>query len=107
MQDGARCHTSSYSLQFLDDHVPILLAPELWPPQSPDINLLDYGMWDILETKVWSSGVRAKTLEGLRARISQCWRDFPQEIIDKTIDAFRTHVRKVIEVNCGHIERFL
>ena len=61
----------------------------------------------VVKLKVWSAGVRATTLEGLRARISQCWRDFPQEIIDKTIDAFRTRVRKVIEVNGGHIERFL
>ena len=61
----------------------------------------------LVKLEVWSDGVRATTLEGLRARISQCWRDFPQEIIDKTIDAFRTRVRKVIEVNGGHIERFL
>ena len=61
----------------------------------------------VVKFKVWSAGVRATTSEGLRARISQCWRDFPQEIIDKTIDAFHTRVQKVIEVNGRHIEIFL
>ena len=107
MQDGARCHTSAASIQFLEENVPVLLAPTMWPPNSPDLNPLDYGIWNILETNVWSAGVREITLEGLRARISQCWDNISQDVIDRTIDAFRRRVRQVIEANGGHIERFL
>ena len=77
------------------------------PPNSPDLNPLDYAIWDILEDKVWSSGVRAITLEGLRGRITRCWQELSQDVIDRTIDAFRSCLRKVIEANGGHIERFL
>ena len=78
MQDGVRCHTSAASIEYLEENVPTLLPPDMWPPQSPDLNPLDYGIWDILETKVWSAGVRATTLEGLQARISQWWEEIPQ-----------------------------
>ena len=88
-------------------HVPKLLPPDMWPPNSPDLSPLDYGLWEILEEKVWSHGVRAITVEGLKARIVQCWDEITQETIDDTIGSFHHRLGKVIEKDGGHIERFL
>ena len=52
-QDGARCHTSKYSLQFLEQHASDYLAPDMWPPNSTDISPLDYGIWGHLKNCVW------------------------------------------------------
>jgi hypothetical protein len=106
-QDGARCHTSAASIKYLEEHVPILLPPEMWPPNSPDLNPLDYGLWEILERMVWSHGVRATTIDGLKARIVQCWEEISQETINNTIGSFRHRIQSVIDANGGHIERFL
>ena len=50
-QDGARFHTSHYSLEYLRDRVPELLEPEMWPPHSPDLNPLDYAIWGALDNR--------------------------------------------------------
>ena len=50
-QDGAPSHTSRNTHTFFKKH-----APEVdilsWPPSSPDLNPLDYGLWSMLEQKL-------------------------------------------------------
>ena len=46
-QDGARSHTSKFTLRYLSDNLPAaakLLTPDYWPPNSPDLNPMDYGV---------------------------------------------------------------
>ena len=69
-------------------HDATLLPPQMWPPNSPDLSTLDYGLWEILEGMVWSHGVRAITLEGLKARIVKCWDELLQYTIYHTMYAF-------------------
>ena len=44
-QDGARSHTSAFSLNYFEENLPDnaeLLKPDFWPPNSPDLNPKDY-----------------------------------------------------------------
>ncbi len=49
MQDGATCHTTEKVIDWLmgsfDGRVISLKSPVFWPPQSPDLNPLDYFFW--------------------------------------------------------------
>ena len=43
MQDGARSHTANETVRFLNQQrYLILLQPNMWPPNSPDLNPVDY-----------------------------------------------------------------
>ena len=42
-QDGAPAHRSRQT--FLRLNVPELVEPENWPPNSPDLNPVDYLIW--------------------------------------------------------------
>ena len=43
MQDGARSHTANETVRFLNQQrYLILLQPNMWPPNSPDLNSVDY-----------------------------------------------------------------
>src|SRR6218665_3591783 len=42
LQDGAPAHRSRKTVAFLTAHVPDFVEPENWPPNSPDLNLVDY-----------------------------------------------------------------
>lgn len=103
-QDGARSHTSVYTLQYLRENKIDLLEPEFWPPNSPDLNPVDYSVWQNLSSLVYTQRIR--DVDHLRQRILSAWDEFPQEHIDAAIDQFRLRLNKVIHVKGGHIEQF-
>lgn len=105
MQDGARSHTSKYTLEYISNHCPNLIKPHFWPPKSPDLNPCDYFLWDVLETNVWKTKVTS--IQHLKQRILEEWEIFPQDMISNAIDAFRKRLHKCVELNGGHIERYI
>jgi transposase len=105
MQDGARAHTAGESLQYLRENVPQLLEPEMWPPNSPDLNPCDYSIWGLLEKNVYH-GRKITSLPELKSTILQEWDKLPQEVIDRCIDSFKPRLNRVIEAEGGHIEKF-
>ena len=44
-QDGARRHTAKDAVAHLKDNVPEFIEPERWPPNSPDLNPVDYSIY--------------------------------------------------------------
>ena len=50
MQDGARSHTANETVRFLNlQRCLALLQPNMWPPNSPDLNPVDYCVWSAPE----------------------------------------------------------
>ena len=45
-KDGASPHTPDKSQAWCAEHFPSFIAKDRWPPNSPDLNLLDYCVWD-------------------------------------------------------------
>ena len=44
-QDGAPAHRSRHTVAYLRLNVPEFFEPENWPPNSPDLNPVDYTVW--------------------------------------------------------------
>lgn len=105
-QDGARCHTSKYTVAYLHEHVPKLVVPEHWPPHSPDLNVLDYCLWSFIETTIHDHQ-QVTDFELLKERIVLAWESIPQDIVNRAICAFPKRLRAVIKANGGHVEHFL
>ena len=76
MQDGARAHTAKTTLEYLNKNVAEYIEPSSWPPNSPDLNPVDYFIWSRLESNVFSKKI--VDLEQLKERIVECWEEFPQ-----------------------------
>lgn len=51
-QDGAPALRSRKTVAFLTAHVPDFIEPENWPPNSPDLNPVDYSIWGVLQQLV-------------------------------------------------------
>ena len=106
MQDGARAHTAKLSLAMLrDERYLKLLEPKHWPPNSPDLNPVDYCIWGVLEQNVYR-GRKITDLEVLKTAIIEEWDNVPQSLMDSCIDAFRGRLHRIIEEKRGHIEKF-
>jgi len=48
-QDGAPAHTSHLVQNWLSDNIDMFWSKEFWLPNSPDLNLLNYYVWSVVE----------------------------------------------------------
>ena len=48
-QNGAPSHMSKKTQKWCQDHFPGFWSKEVWPPSSPDLNLMDFCVWSLLE----------------------------------------------------------
>src|SRR6218665_2993091 len=56
-QDGAPAHRARDTVAFLEQRVPDFIPPTLWPPNSPNLNPVDYSIWSVLQMKVYRFGI--------------------------------------------------
>ena len=106
MQHGARSHTAIETVRFLNQQRYLtLLQLNMWPPNSPDLNPVDYCVWSALERNVYH-GRRFENTIKLKEAILQEWEALPQAVINNAIDGFRSHVRLVIAENGQQIEKY-
>ena len=70
---------------------PELIPPTLWPPDTPDLNAVDYKVWPVMQERVYKK--RIKDVDELRARILTAWDEMDQRIIDTAIRQWLTHLR--------------
>ena len=88
MQNGARSHTANETIRFLNQQRYLtLLQPKMWPPNSPDLNPVDYCVWSALERNVNLGRIFENTIE-LKEAILQEWETLPQAVINNAIDGF-------------------
>ena len=50
-QDGARAHTAKDTVAYLKNNVPEFNEPPNWPQNSPDLNHVDYSIWECITIK--------------------------------------------------------
>ena len=101
MQDGARSHTANETVRFLNQQRYLtLLQPNMWPPNSPDLNPVNYCVWSALEQNVYRRRFE-NTIE-LKEAILQEREALPQAVINNAINGFRARVRLVIAENGQH-----
>ena len=48
-QDGAPAHRAHETVELLKVKTPDFIPPNLWPPNSPDLNPVDYKIWGVLQ----------------------------------------------------------
>ena len=79
MQDSAPLQRAKATQNFLRDNTPDFISSQEWTPHSPDLNPLDYSVWDILQKLVYE-GRRAK-LKDLQNVIRDKWHDSQKSYI--------------------------
>ena len=94
-----------FNPNFLTESVPAFVPSEAWPPNSPDVNPLDYHVWGELREMVyrWRSDAFA-SMDELEAAAKTAWREIPQENINKAIDRFLGRLSLVAEAEGGPIQ---
>jgi len=76
----------------------------MWPPNSHDINTVDYAIWDSLQQRIYHQR-QFETVEKLKWAIVTDWQKLSQRFIDNSINEWRRRLEAVIKNGGGHIER--
>ena len=104
-QDSAPSHRARSTQSFIAKNVPSFIPCHKWPPNSPDLNPLDYCVWGALKEIVYTRSFT--TLEGLKAVITEEFEAISQTFIDKAIQQWRKRLQMVVKNSGGHIEHLL
>jgi len=83
-QDGAPAHRSRHTVAYLHCNVPEFIEPENWPPNSPDLNPVDYSVWGALQQMVYRHKI--SDTEQLKRVLIDCWTQLSQDTLNRAID---------------------
>ena len=103
-QDGATSHTSNITQTFLDQEQVRFISKEDWPPNSADLNPMDYGIWTQLSEAVFSGRTAPFNEEELKEKITACWDALSLESVRRVILAWKRRLRDVISADGGAME---
>ena len=85
----------------LSAETPDFISPLDWPPNSPDLNPVDYAIWDILQERVYHCQIH------LKERLIEEWRRFDQNIIDRAVNQWHDRLHKSVRTKGGHFEHLI
>ncbi|QQP54626.1 Uncharacterized protein FKW44_007516, partial [Caligus rogercresseyi] len=80
------------------------LPKDFWPPQSPDLNPLDYSVWWQVESK--ACRVRHGNVKELKASVDKEWDVTSKRYMANVCTAFRRRVEAVTKAEGGHIHKY-
>ena len=75
---------------------------EVWPPSSPDLNLMDFGIWSILEQKACSTS--HPNIETLKRKLKASWEEIDPEVVRATCAQVLPRLRRLVKNKGGYIE---
>lgn len=101
-QDSAPAHRARDTIALLQREVPAFISPDVWPPNSPDLNPVDYKIWSVMQHRVYRKKIQ--DVEDLRGRLIEVWAGLEQTIIDGAIEQWRRRLRACIAAKGGHFE---
>lgn len=101
-QDGATSHTANITQRWCKDHCPRFLPKEEWPPCSPDLNVLDFCVWSVLEKEACATP--ATSLNVLKERLVKTWSNIDQNIFRAAVNDFPRRLKAVIKSKGDHFE---
>lgn len=102
-QDSAPAHRAYDTVEMLRLNTPAFIPPTLWPPNSPDLNPVDYKIWGVLQERVYRTRIR--DVDHLKERLIEEWTQFDQKIIDGSINQWRKRLRACVSADGGHFEQ--
>lgn len=101
-QDGAPAHTSLAARAWLEKHVPDFIPPKEWPPNSPDLNPLDFSVWGVLASKV--SATSHPNVDSLTRSLKKAWDDLDVNYLRSLAIEYEKRLKACKKAKGGHIE---
>jgi len=94
-------------MQQLSVHLNDFIPPALWPPNSPDLNPVDYTVWSVLQERVYR--IKISDVDELKRLIISEWASMSHTVIDSAVrpTEWRRRLRACVRAGGGHFEHTL
>ena len=103
--DSVPTHCARATVEYLRQATPEFISPDLWPPNSPDLNPVDYKIWDCVQERVYQKPIR--DVDQLKQHLVEVWSDMQQTVINAAIGEWRKRLRACICAKGYHFEHLL
>lgn len=90
-QDWAPSHSAKKTIELCNELFPGFWNKDVWPPNSPDLNPMDYSVWSLLEQKV--SGKQYCNVDALKRALIRAWDEISVEQLATIVQNFPKRVR--------------
>ena len=81
--------------------MPEFVEPEKWPPNSPDLNPVDYSIWGALQQLVYLH-CHIWDVEHLKEVVQTCREQIGQHVIDRAIGHFHKQLSLAVATGGEH-----
>src|SRR5277367_5808692 len=101
-KNSAPAHRARETVELLKRETPDFISPLQWPPNSPDLNPVDYKIWSVMQERVYKTRIR--DVAHLRERLVEEWAAFDNGIVERAVQQWRGRLRACIKAEGGHFE---
>ena len=92
-------HRAHATVEYLCHATPEFISPDLWPPNSPDLNSVDYEIWGCVQECMYQKPIH--DVDQLKQRLVKVWSD------DAAIGEWRKRLRACVRAKGHHFEHLL
>ena len=103
--DSVMAHRAHATVEYLHKATPEFISPDLCPPNSPDLNLVDYKIWGCVQEHVYQKPIH--DMDQLKQCLVEVWSDVQQTVVDATIGEWGKRLRACVRVKGPHFEHLL
>ena len=82
------------TVEYLHQAIPESISPDLWPPNSPDLNPVDSKIWGCVQERMYQKPIR--DMDQLKQRLVEVWSDVQQTVVDAAISGWRKCLRACV-----------
>jgi len=104
-QDSEPAHHARQTIELLQRETPKFIRLDLWSPNSPDFNPVDYRVWGVMQDRVYQTPVR--DVADLRQRLIDTWNDLSWSIVDDAVDEQHKRLQTCVNEKVGNFEHLL
>ncbi len=105
IQDGAPCHTAKTVLSYLESKLGSkgFWSKGTWPPNSCNLNPLDYSIWSHVDSK--ANNVYHANITAMKAAVDHEWNTMSGDYVRATCAKFRSRLAACIKAEGGVFEK--
>lgn len=106
-QDGAPAHGSRKTQEWIQRRNPAFIKKDEWPPNSPDLNPLDFFVWGVMLQKYEAVSPKPTSISELRTLLQRIWDSLPEQLVASAVLSVKKRLQLCIDQEGGHFQHLL